>query len=155
MAHFRKDIHAQIVAADQRIPGGSPDNDMGWIFHFYLVTNYFYFPNLTELCLIGPPLKLAEPRPVPGADLPVTLYPHPSGCLGLVVAEGLDRPLKGADKEAYDVPLPVAHSMAVGVERLLQAAVEVALGYEFFAGGAFGWREVALFGTHHGLTSGR
>jgi hypothetical protein len=122
--------HAQIVAADQRIPGGSPDADTGWIFHFYLVANYFYFPNLTDLSLIGPPpLKLSEPRLVPGADLPVTLYPHPSGCLGLVVVEGLDCPLEDAMKEAYDaamplldeistrydVPLPVAHSMAVGI----------------------------------------
>ncbi len=104
--------------------------DTGWIAHFYLVPNYFYFPNLTELALIGPPpLKLSEPRPIPGAELPVTLYPHPSGYLGLVVVEGLDRPLKGAQKEAYnvavplldelstrrDVPLPVAHSLAVGV----------------------------------------
>jgi len=104
--------------------------DTGWIAHFYLVPNYFYFPNPTELSLIWPPpLKLSEPRPVLGADLPVTLYPHPSGYLGLVVVEGLSRSLKGARKEAYDVamplldelsarydvPLPVAHSMAVGV----------------------------------------
>jgi hypothetical protein len=61
--------------------------------------------------------------------LPVTLYPHPSGYLGLVVVEGLERPLKGAQKEAYDVamplldevstrydvPLPVAQSLAVRV----------------------------------------
>lgn len=122
--------HAQIVPVDQRIPGGSPNADTGWIFHFYLVQNYFYFPNLSELSLLGPPpLKLSEPRSVPGADLPVTLYPHPSGYLGLVVVEGLDRPLDDADKEAYDVamplldelsvrydvPLPVAHSMAVGI----------------------------------------
>jgi hypothetical protein len=104
--------------------------DTGWIAHFYLFQNYFYFPNATELSLIWPPpLKLSEPRPVPGGDLPVTLYPHPLGYLGLLVVEGLDRPLKGAEKEAYDVamplldelsarydvPLPVAHSMAVGV----------------------------------------
>lgn len=104
--------------------------DTGWMAHFYLVPNYFYFPNLTELALVGaPPLKLSEPKPILGAELPVTLYPHPSGYLGLVVVEGLNRLLKGAQKEAYDVamplldelsarydvPLPVAHSMAVGV----------------------------------------
>lgn len=105
-------------------------SDKGWIAHFYLLTNYFYFPNLTELALVGePPLKLSEPKLVPGAELPVTLYPHPSGYLGLVVVDGLSRPLDGAHKEAYDVamplldelsarydvPLPVAHSMEVGV----------------------------------------
>jgi hypothetical protein len=47
--------------------------DTGWIAHFYLVPNYFYFPNPTELSLIWPPpLKISGPRPVPGADLPVT-----------------------------------------------------------------------------------
>jgi hypothetical protein len=119
-----------IIAPPHDAPGDMGASDKGWIAHFYLVSNPFYFPNLTELALIGaPPLKLAERKPVPGADLPVTLYPHPSGYLGLVVVEGLSRPLKGAHKEAYDVamplldelsarydvPLPVAHSMEVGV----------------------------------------
>jgi len=104
--------------------------DTGWMAYFYLCPNYFYFPNLTELALIGPPpLKLSELRQVPDADLPVTLYPHPSGYLGLVVVEGLGCPLEDMQKEAYDVamplldelsarydvPLPVAHSMAVAV----------------------------------------
>jgi len=104
--------------------------DTGWIAQFYLVPNYFYFPNSNDLSLIGPPpLKLSESRSVPGADLPVTLFPHPSGYLGLVVVEGLDRPLMDAHKEAYDVamplldeisarydvPLPVAHSIIVAV----------------------------------------
>ena len=125
--------HMEIAPADGPSASRFEDatkTDTGWIAHFYLVSNYFYFPNPTELSLIWPPpLKLSEPRPVPGADLPVTLYPHPLGYLGLVVVEGLGRPLKGAQKEAYDVaiplldelsvrydvPLPVAHSMAVGV----------------------------------------
>jgi hypothetical protein len=122
--------HALIVPADQRIQGGASDDDTGWIFHSYLVPNYFYFPNPTELTLLEPPpLKLSEPMKVAGATLPVTLYPHSSGYVGLLVVEGWDRPVADADKEAYDVaiplldelstrydvPLPVAHSMAVGV----------------------------------------
>ncbi len=122
--------HAEIMPADRRIPGGSPDTDRGWIFHFYLVPNYFYFPNTTELALLWPPpLKLSEPMVVAGTALPVTLYPHPSGYVGLVTVEGSYRPLENADGEAYDVamplldeistrydvPLPVAHSMAVGI----------------------------------------
>ena len=103
--------------------------DTGWIAHFYLSTNCFYSPDLIELTLVEPPpLRLSGPRPVPGTALPVTLYPHPWGNnLGLV--EGLDRPLDGAQVQAYDVtiplldelsvrydvPLPVAHSMVVGV----------------------------------------
>lgn len=43
-------------------------SDKGWIAYFYLVSNYFYFPNLTELALIwAPPLKLAEHKPILGA----------------------------------------------------------------------------------------
>ncbi len=119
-----------IITPPNAVAGDTRASDRGWIAHFYLLTNYFYFPNLTELALVGaPPLKLSKPKPVPGAELPVTLYPHPSGYLGLVVVEGLSRPLEGSHKEAYDVamplldelsarydvPLPVAHSMEVGV----------------------------------------
>lgn len=105
------------------------DTDTSWIAHFYLVTNRWCFPNLTDLALIGPsPLELSGPKRVPGADLPVTLYPHPSGYLGLVAVEGSGSPLEafreGYDvamplldelSAHYDVPLPVAHSMAVGI----------------------------------------
>jgi hypothetical protein len=105
-------------------------NDTGWIAHFYLVPNYFYFPNLTEFALVGEPLlKLSGPRSISGAGLPVTLYPHPAGCLGLVVVEGWDRSWRDAHEESYNVvmplldelsgrygvSLPVVHSMAVGV----------------------------------------
>jgi hypothetical protein len=125
--------HMVLAPADRKSASVFEDaekTDTGWIVHFYLVTNYFYFPSLTELSLIWPPpLKISRPRPVPGTDLPVTLYPYPSGYLGLVVVEGLDRSLEGVQKKAYnvampllvelsaryDVPLPVAHSMAVGV----------------------------------------
>ncbi len=119
-----------VITPPNTVPKDMGASDKGWIAHFYLVMNYFYFPNLTELALVGaPPLKLSEPKPIPGAELPVTLYPHPSGYLGLVVVEGLNRPLESAHKEAYDVamplldelsarydvPLPVAQSMEVGV----------------------------------------
>lgn len=122
--------HEYIYPPNEHNPQGLERSDTGWIAHFYLVPNYFYFPDPTELALVGqPPLKLPEPRPIPGADLPVTLYPHPSGCVGLVAVEGLERPLEDVHEEAYnmamplldelsaryDVPLPVAHMMAVGV----------------------------------------
>jgi len=125
--------HARLAPADgvpASILADSDTTDMGWIAHFYLVPNYFYFPNPTELSLIWPPpLKLSERRQISGANLPVTLYPHPSGYVGLVVVEGLNRPLKRAQEQAYDVaiplldelsarydvPLPVAHMLVVGV----------------------------------------
>lgn len=124
--------HAVATLADYApsVLENAMNTDIGWIAHFYLIPNYFYFPSPTELSLIWPPpLKVSEPRSVPEADLPVTLYPHPSGNLGLISVEGLERPLKDAQKEAYDVaiplldeistrydvPLPVAHSMMVGV----------------------------------------
>jgi hypothetical protein len=41
----------------------SKQNDMEWIAHFYLVTNYFYVPEPPELALVGlPPLKLSEAK---------------------------------------------------------------------------------------------
>jgi hypothetical protein len=125
--------HMRVAPADG-MPGHmleeADKTDTGWLAHFYLAPNYFYFPDPYESSLVGSlPLKLSEPKPVPEADIPVQLYPHPTGCLGLVVIEGLDRPLKGAFREAYDVamplldelsvrydvPLPVVHSMQVGV----------------------------------------
>lgn len=124
--------HGMVAPADSppSVLENAMRTDVGWIAHFYLYPNYFYFPSPTELSLIWPPpLKLPAPRSVPGAGLPVTLYPDPSGNLGLVVVEGLESPVEDAQKEAYDVaiplldelsvrydvPLPVAHSMAVGV----------------------------------------
>jgi hypothetical protein len=87
--------HAYVWGAS----GAAPDNmiehatktDRAWITHFYLVTNYFYFPNLTDLALIGPPLlALSGPRQVPGAELPITLYPHPSGYVGSRIYAALE-----------------------------------------------------------------
>lgn len=125
--------HARVAPVDgtpAHMLTDAEKSDTGWLFHFYVVPNYFYFPDPYELALVGePPLKLSEPRRVLGADLPVTLYPHPSGSLGLVVVEGLNRPVSDAHKDAYDVAMPlldelsarydvpllVAHSMAVGI----------------------------------------
>jgi hypothetical protein len=122
--------HGYIYPPNEQRPNGLEWSDTGWIAHFYLVPNYFYFPDPTELALVGhPQLRLSEPKPIPGADLSVTLYPHPSGSLGLVAVEGLNRPIEDVHKEAYnvamplldelstryDVPLPVANMMAVGV----------------------------------------
>lgn len=106
--------HAQVWQARQPTAAHSRLTDTGWIFHFYLVPNYFYWPDPYELALIGePPLKLTEPRVVTGTDLPVTLYPHPSGCVGLVVVEGLGCPLEDAHQEAYDVAMPLLDELSV------------------------------------------
>ena len=115
---------------DESILERARKTDTDWIAHFYLVTNPWCWPNLTDLAKIGPPpLELSGLRPVPGADLHVTLYPHPSGYLGLVAVEGRGNPSQDAFSHAYDVamplldelsvrhdmPLPVAHSMVIGV----------------------------------------
>lgn len=55
-------------------------------------------------------------------------------------------------RAAMDSPMDANNP--TNFERFLQAAVEVVLGYEFFERDAFERREVALLGTHHGLTSG-
>ena len=106
------------------------DSDDRWMAHFYLIPNYFYFPHPLELSLVGPPpLKLSAPKKVRDAALPTMLYPHPSGYLGLVAVEGRGNPNESAELLAYDVaipildelsvrydvPLPVAQSMVVGI----------------------------------------
>jgi hypothetical protein len=121
--------HGYIYPPSEQNPQGLESYDTGWIAHFYLVPNYFYFPDPTELALVGqPPLKLSEPRQIPGADLPVTLYPHPSGCLGLVALEGLDRPLKNMDKEAYDVAMPLLDELSARYDVPLPVASMIAVG---------------------------
>lgn len=126
--------HVQINQADLL-------NDTGWIAHFYLVPNYYMFPNTTELALIlPPPLRIAAKREVPGTCCQTHLYPHPSGALGLVTVssrespsyktgEHQENPWAVAFEQAYDVavgvldnlaveydmPLPIAHSLLIGV----------------------------------------
>ena len=119
---------------------GTPDNieetDTGWIAHFYLFPNYFMWPNTTELAmLVPPPLKISEPRDVPGTRHPTRLYPEPSGSLSLVVVSSRERPrdaenpFSAAFDQAYDTavgvldylsveydtPLPIVHSALIGV----------------------------------------
>ncbi|CAN5911555.1 hypothetical protein BH23ACT11_BH23ACT11_30090 [soil metagenome] len=118
----------------------SDESDTGWIAHFYLVANRFMFPNTTELALVfPPPLILDEARDVPGTSYHTRLYPHPSGSLGLIkvssrelqrsTEEERGNPQAVAFERAYDVvaavldelavrydtPLPIAHSLLLGV----------------------------------------
>ncbi len=45
--------------------------DMGWLAHFYLTPNTFFFPAPTTFGMIGAQLlKLGTPSKVPGAELP-------------------------------------------------------------------------------------
>ena len=44
--------HGFIYPPSEQNPQGLERNDTGWIAHFYLVPNYFYFPDPTELALV-------------------------------------------------------------------------------------------------------
>lgn len=105
------------------------DSDVKWLAHFYLIPNYFYFPHPLELSLVGPPpLKISSPMKVSNAELPVTLYPHPSGYLGLVSVEGEGNPSEDAEKLAYDVAIPVLDELSVSYDVPLPVAQSMIVG---------------------------
>lgn len=115
---------------------GTPDleeanaTDTGWLAHFYLTPNTFFFPAPTTFGMVGGQLlKLDAPRKVLDAKLPTRLYPDPSGSLGLVSVYGVNQPLERAYETAYDIvapildelsakydqPLPIAHNLLLHV----------------------------------------
>lgn len=134
------DWRAQIQVTNSWTSHEADESDTGWIAHFYLVPNRFMFPNTDELALVfPPPLTLEEVRNVPGTSYPTRLYPHPSGSLGLVKVFSRELP-RSTEKERnnpqaiaferaynvvaavldelavrYDTPLPIAHSLLLGV----------------------------------------
>lgn len=106
------------------------EKDTGWLAHFYLRPNRYFWPSPTDMGMVGPlPLKLAAPRKVKGTELPVWLYPEPTGSMGMVMVKGISKPADNAFDVAYDIafpvldelsfeydqPLPIAHSFIVGV----------------------------------------
>ena len=109
------------------------ENDTGWIAQFYLRPNTLFWPAPTALGMVGPlPLKLSAPRSIRGAALPTRLYPDPAGSLALVTVTSVkdDRrsaadayedaynvvgPVLDELSATYDLPLPVAHSLVVGI----------------------------------------
>ena len=106
------------------------DKDITWLAQFYLKPNPYFYPDPTALALIGDiPLKLERAREVTGAQLPTYLYPDPTGSLAIVMVEGAAGTGQDAFETAYDVvipildelslrydvPLPVAHTITVGI----------------------------------------
>lgn len=106
------------------------ETDTGWLAHFYLRPNPYLWPAPTSMGMVGPMLlKLRRKEPVLGAKLRTELYPDPSGSLALVTVFGPSRPLKESFETAYDVaspvldelsveydqPLPVSHTLVVGI----------------------------------------
>lgn len=117
----------------QVLPQGAPhdpDEDTGWLAQFYVRPNRLFFPDPTELALVGPlPLKLSAPKAVRRADLPTRLYPDPFGSFAMVMVLGVNGQVDDPFAVAYDVaspildelsfrydqPLPVAQSLVVGI----------------------------------------
>lgn len=120
--------HAQIWS--DGVPENASDSDTGWIAHFYLVPNVFFFPNPTDMAMVGMPLlKLEAPKKVRGARLPCCLYPNPFGSLAMVSVTGINEgfnqlfetaydvagPVLDELSVKYDVPLPIVQTLIVGV----------------------------------------
>lgn len=108
----------------------SSGEDTGWLAHFYLRPNPFFFPNADNLALVGPVgLRLAAAREVKGTALPCYMYPDPTGHLALLSVIGPGPPHDRAAEQAYDVvspvldmlslahdqPLPIAQFLVVGI----------------------------------------
>lgn len=113
--------------------GTSPEmieKDTGWLTQFYLRPNRYFWPSPTDMGMVGPlPLKLTRPKKVQETELPVWLYPDPTGSIAMVAVKGISRPVNDAFDVAYDIvgpaldelsfqydqPLPIAHSLIVGI----------------------------------------
>ncbi|MBA3425573.1 MAG: hypothetical protein H0U04_13770 [Rubrobacter sp.] len=125
-------VHTKMYIHSDNTPDLNEANatDKGWLAHFYLTPNTFFFPTPTTFGMVGAQLlKLDAPRKVPGAELPTCLYPDPWGSLGLVSVYGLHQPLQDAYEKAYDIvapildelsakydqPLPIAHNLVVRI----------------------------------------
>jgi hypothetical protein len=104
--------------------------DTGWLAQFYLRPNPYFWPAPTSMGMVGPLLlKLDRPRAVHRAKLPTRLYPDPEGSLSMVMVTCRDGSAKEAYETAYDIvapvldelsvkydqPLPISHSLIVGV----------------------------------------
>lgn len=104
--------------------------DTGWLAHFYLRPNPFFFPSATEMALVGPvPVRLKRRLNTKYEGLAVTVCPDPEGRLALLVvqvpAEGETDPFDRAYEAAQavlrniafaaDLPLPIAHFLLIGV----------------------------------------
>lgn len=106
------------------------DEDTGWLAQFYLKPNRYYWPSPTDMGIVGPlSLKLGAPRRVRGTELPVCLYPDPTGSVAMIMVKGIlcsideafdlaynaAAPVLDELSSQYDQPLPIAHSLIVGV----------------------------------------
>lgn len=90
------------------------ERDSGWLAQFYLRPNYYYFPNPSDMGMVGLlPLKLDSPKKVRGSRLPVCLYPDPTGTLAMVSVLGIDQGKRQAFEKAYDVVAPILDELSV------------------------------------------
>jgi hypothetical protein len=124
------DTQMQGQILPEEVAPEAADKDTGWLAHFYLKPNRYFWPSPTDMGMVGPlPLKLATPKKVEGTELPVWLYPEPTGSIGMVMVKGISKPVDDAFDVAYDTalpaldelsfkydqPLPIAHSLLVGI----------------------------------------
>ncbi len=109
------DTGTHVFIARDDVPEDAVETDTGWLAQFYLVPNYYFFPNPLDLAMIGSvPLKLDAPKKVRGASLPAYLYPDPSGSLAMVSVFGREgRADSAAHRVAYDVAIPILDELAV------------------------------------------
>lgn len=105
--------HAHIARSD--VPNDAAETDTGWLAHFYLTPNPYFFPNPLDLAMIGSvPLRLDVPKKVRGTSLPACLYPEPGDSLAMVSVVGREgRADSRAYHVAYDVAVPILDELAV------------------------------------------
>ncbi|PWN06868.1 hypothetical protein DDZ15_06220 [Rhodohalobacter mucosus] len=128
------ELYPGTVTESRIMPQGSSakqlENDVKWIAQFYIIPNRFYFADPYSLALNGPTSINLESRfEVSGTALQCFLCPDPWGKLAMVMVFGTDAPSSTMWETAFDVvipvldeisfkydqPLPIAHSIIVGV----------------------------------------
>lgn len=124
------DTGTHAMVGSGAVPEDATETDTGWLAQFYLMPNYYLFPNPLDLAMIGSvPLKLDAPRKVRGASLPACLYPEPGGLLAMVSVFGREgRANSRAHRVAYDVAVPILDELAVKYDVSLPIVQTVIVG---------------------------
>lgn len=123
-------VHTRMYIQSDNTPDLEEANatDVGWLAHFYLTPNLFFFPAPTTFAMVGAQLlKLDAPRKVWDAKLPTCLYPDPYGSLGLVTVFGMKQPLEKAYETAYDIVAPVLDELSAKYDQPLPIAHNLVL----------------------------
>ncbi len=123
-------VHIRVMSANNK--GFDPEDDEGWIAHFYLKTNYFFpHPIGAEggLNRGSTGVSLASSWKVEGVDRQTILYNDPSGELAMVAVIG--EPIAPTDdpfRDAYDIVTPLLDELSLQYDHPLNVVQYLVIG---------------------------